>query len=682
MGKKRKDRRQGKNRARPGNPGRPRSTSDESEFDLVREVRVRLREEHPFALLVEASALYDALDPRNRSPFEKKDAALLMREDVIQSFLDADLAETSALLYIIAELTDDELSRTRIRKVLSKRAHPLPGWVTDLDSVSVHRTVEMVHVLGDGDNILLGVHLPEGHELTVVVYIDHNLGRLAKEAFVLSDPVAEIIELMRQEGADEPDTAWRDIDPADARVCITEAVARAAMTYPPFESDTWPACRPLVEWFIRLLPEGGRGYEWPDWDEDALLGLAVRFLESDFAADLRGDRDVPKLLDQILWYGSGYGPCDPLHWSPVAVEILLLDWIPRKLAEPVGYLAKAPEVLRAFIRFCHDERGIRPALTTETQDAVDRWEAEYLERIGSPRHQGPMAILDAMGVPPAHAPEAMVDETYVGPSARTGPYEAWPRGSGEPPPAVVSELAETTVLQRFEVLVDFYGDGRKLTQTGKPTLADARTLVALLGTADEIDRTIGDRTFKTQSAAELHDLMFTIRWAKAAGVLRKEHGKLRATVSWRKLASDPLKRWTKAADCLPRLGPLAGFFEHARYRDPVELLDEVAPYLLGSLAHESLPFDAALDLVCEYADEHYEWLVPYMQEREYRRKWFGRDLDTLVMILGWAGIVAREGVSFEPDRWFPKRERMVAGTLRLTEAGRWWIGAPSRSLPT
>ena len=43
----------------------------------------------------------------------------------------------------------------------------------------------MSHVLGDGDNIMLGARLPGGHELTCVIYIDHNLGTLVKDAFVV-----------------------------------------------------------------------------------------------------------------------------------------------------------------------------------------------------------------------------------------------------------------------------------------------------------------------------------------------------------------------------------------------------------------------------------------------------------------------------------------------------------------
>lgn len=79
------------------------------------------------------------------------------------------------------------------------------------------------------------------------------------------------------------------------------------------------------------------------------------------------------------------------------------------------------------------------------------------------------------------------------------------------PAEVVADAERTPVLSRFAVLTDFYGEDRKPTQTGQPTLADARALVSPLGTADRIDETIGDKTFETKSAAELPELGFTFR---------------------------------------------------------------------------------------------------------------------------------------------------------------------------
>ena len=127
----------------------------------------------------------------------------------------------------------------------------------------------MIHVLGDGDNVNLGVRLAGGKELTAVVYIDHNMGTLVKDAFVVAESLAGLEALMRAK-ADDPDTNSRELDLADARVRVTEAIERAAITVPPFETDTWPACRPIAEWLARRMPSGARGT--PDRSGATMLG--------------------------------------------------------------------------------------------------------------------------------------------------------------------------------------------------------------------------------------------------------------------------------------------------------------------------------------------------------------------------------------------------------------------------
>jgi hypothetical protein len=247
------------------------------------------------------------------------------------------------------------------------------------------------------------------------------------------------------------------------------------------------------------------------------------------------------------------------------------------------------------------------------------------------------------------------------------------RQTNAAPVEVVASAERAPVLARFATLAEFYGDGRKLTQTGQPTLADARTLVELLGTDDRMDETIGGKTFKTKSAAELPELGFTIRWAQSAGALRKEHGKLLATAAWSKLDAKPLQRWLKAADALPSLGPLAGFFAQHRYRGGDELLDDLASEIMHLLGDGPLPFDSVLDWICERAEVAYEWLDPYMKDPDSRRRSLGWDLDRFARILGWAGVAERVGAATEFDRYDSKRVRLVGGTLQLTEVGRWWL---------
>lgn len=367
------------------------------EPDLIDDVAVALAGDEPLALLALASAFLAALDPRRRSPLEpRQEPGLPPVEEIIETFFEAPFRETSALLAVLAVLTGDDVLRVRTRREIAARGHVLPRWLLELDRARPHdHAAGMTDPLGDGENVTLGVTLADGHELSIVVYVDHNLGNLIKDAFVLPGALSTVMALMR-EAAHDPDVTVTELAPADARARITEAGELSAITFPPIETDTWPACRPLVEWALRMLPAGGRGYVRPEWSDADRDALAERVLASPFGAGLdEGDRR--DLLDTLLWFGTDYGPGDPLHWSPVAVEILLADWIPRKIVADVRYLSKAPDVLRALIRFAHAEKGIRAELTDETLAAVDDWEPDYQEIIRSRRLQGPEALLASIG---------------------------------------------------------------------------------------------------------------------------------------------------------------------------------------------------------------------------------------------------------------------------------------------
>ncbi len=365
--------------------------------DLLTDVRQQLASGEPLVFLAYVSTLLAAVDTRGENPFERDRDGLerATMPTLTESLAEVGLPETTALLAALAELGPDELTRARARRALAAREHPLPDWLARLGEVSVYRAVESTHVLGDGDNVLLGARLP-GHELTACIYIDHNLGTVVKDAFPAPGPVSDVVGRLR-EAADDPDISHRGLGLADARARVAQAIEVGAMTFPPFETETWPASRPLTEWLLRLMPEGGTGYVQPKWGKTRQKKLADRFFRSSFGTPL-DDADHRDLLDQFLWFGTDYGPGDPLRWSPVAVEILLADWIPRKIVADASYLSQAPGLLRAFIRFCHAERKIRPELTGRTLAAVDEHEPEYQRVIRSPRPQGPMALLAQLGV--------------------------------------------------------------------------------------------------------------------------------------------------------------------------------------------------------------------------------------------------------------------------------------------
>lgn len=372
-----------------------------AEPDLFAQIRTALVDPDPLHLLSFASTLLTAIDPRGRNhPFARSEEApdRPSREELAAMFIDVPTPETTALLTVIAELAnDDDLLHARIRRELATRPEAGPEWLGRLAESSAYRAVRMAHVLGDGDNIIIGAHLAGDHEITLVVYVDHNLGQLVKDAFVVSEPIADIVA-QYQHLADEPDVVWEDLSLADARAWAEEAIAAGAITFPPIETESWPACRPLIEWIARGLPAGGSGYVPPQWDSEALGRLTDRFFVSQWGRPL-DDVDHRDLLESLLWYGTDYGPGDPLRWSGVQVEILFMDWLPRKIVAPAEYLAEAPELLRAFVRFAHNESGVRADLTDQTLAAIDYYAPEYQKAIRSPRPQGPAALLDALDVP-------------------------------------------------------------------------------------------------------------------------------------------------------------------------------------------------------------------------------------------------------------------------------------------
>ena len=382
-------------RRQPRNGARPRRVEDASgrpgsddEPELLDEVNALLEIGDPLGLVMLASSIVSALQPGPALPFRGAQEEGPSLAEVIDSFIDVRRSETTALLAALASLVPDELVRQHIRRELDRRGGPLPAGLDRLAPLTVDRTVAATHVLGHVDLLVVGARTAGGQPLTLVVTVDHELGTVVADGFVYPGPADAAIAQLADD--DDPDLSVVDIDAADARARIGEAVETGRITYPPMETDTWPECRPLVEWVLRALPEGGSGRVRPEFDEDQREEIARRFLASAHGRE-HGHPDGRDLLDTLLWYGCDYGTGDPLAWSPEAVAILLDDWLPRKVVAEPEYLDLAPTLLRSFIRFAHEQRGLRQELTQDALEVVDDLEDDYRRVIRTARPQGPAA---------------------------------------------------------------------------------------------------------------------------------------------------------------------------------------------------------------------------------------------------------------------------------------------------
>lgn len=336
-------------------------------------------------------AVLEVTDPRNRNPFSREEPTTT-REDLVESFIGTPYAETTAVLTVMRSLVSDEVMKARINRELANRRHPMPLWVSGLEDVVAEPEVFfLTHVLKDGDDYLFGVTLPTGQPLSALVYIDYNMGTIVKDAFVVPEPLEDLV-IRLGSILEDADQSLTRTDPAIGRAEVENAISNAAMFWPPVESDSWPMCRPLVEWMLRQLPAGGQAQEFPEWSDQQMAAIADDFFASPFGHPLDHE-DERALMNNLLWFATSYTGGDPYRWSNVRVEMLLEDWFPRKIMAPTSYLAKMPEVLRAYVRYCHDRQGIRADLTLETLAAIDVHEPEYQRLIRSERDQGPAALL-------------------------------------------------------------------------------------------------------------------------------------------------------------------------------------------------------------------------------------------------------------------------------------------------
>jgi hypothetical protein len=296
-------------------------------------------------------------------------------EGLIRSLSVIGRPETSAALLAVATLTGDAELRRRVRRELGERGQVLPRWLAELDrSEPLDRAVEISTVYRDADQLLVGVTVPGGHPLTAVVLVDNELGAFAADGYVLPSPLETVIPLLLEDAGQ--DVRVRDIPTAEARARIAAAIRELDLGPGTGGYEDWAESRPLVEWMLSLLPEGGEDYVMNELSEDELDEIAERFLGSPFGPAWSG-HDLRPLVDEVIAAGSGNGIGDPLVWSPENVR-KLLDPRLWSLDSLTPSLDRAPELLRDLIRYGHAERGLRPELTATALAAVDAATGDFL----------------------------------------------------------------------------------------------------------------------------------------------------------------------------------------------------------------------------------------------------------------------------------------------------------------
>jgi len=395
--------------------------------------------------------------------------------------------------------------------------------------------------------------------------------------------------------------------------------------------------------------------------------------------------DVGVALDWKFRYGDG----EIGTWRTDDIAEFLLDWCPRKLSVTPADCVTIPVALASFFSFLDSQRLLadRSDGVGKLVGAVTSLSTEFVEAMGDRSRYGLAKSLFT----------AAVDEG-VDPSDPDG-IEAWMAGFNDrpdeerfrilpgapesglpsglpsapsappvvlPPDAEVAASAEAApILGMFRDLAAYVGDGRKLTKKGNLTLADARELVARLGTGDEMDPKYGDRTYRTTSADNLYRLRQVVAWAKQAGMVRVVHGKLVATKRGLGLAGGLRDAFDRSLDALVAIGPLSSQRFHDRWLAQPELdglLDEMSVHLLIGpyAALGPVPLEEVASLATEVVLDTFSFRF---DDDEVERM-VTRDVADILDAFELAGVARRTGTV--EDRYGRHR---AGGDIELTPAG-------------
>ncbi|MGO1200946.1 MAG: hypothetical protein ACTMKY_13720 [Dermabacteraceae bacterium] len=183
--------------------------------------------------------------------------------DLLDTFVEINVAETTALLHMVAAMSPEEELRSRARVGLTARRQPMPPQVSGLAQASVTEAVAFSD--GVGENLMVELVLPRGVRAVLISYVPWSPAPYVKDAFVVGESMEEVTakyrEIMAREGA-SLDKVLEVVAPADARARFSQALANTpADVDQSGDGEQWPMLRPIVEFIEGRMPEGGTGYD-------------------------------------------------------------------------------------------------------------------------------------------------------------------------------------------------------------------------------------------------------------------------------------------------------------------------------------------------------------------------------------------------------------------------------------
>ena len=285
---------------------------------------------------------------------------------------------------VMAPTPLDELARVSIAH-LRAQSVPEPLWVRSVGKPRLVDAWISTDELDDQSNVLAAFAYGSRPPHAFNLIIDVNFQGLIRDAFAADE-------------ADRVRDKWVRVSGLPVRALTRQALAdilgQAIEMYdiylePPV-SDGARHLMPLLRSRLHLLPKPRR-IETPEVGEDERAALVAEFAASPEAAGLGrlDDRPAAEIAGWLVDFACDYGAGDPLRWSPIAVEIMLVDWLPRKVNLDTEEVDVMPDVLRRWVRFSARRKGLSDTVIAETLEAIDTFAPEFGAGMADTDRAGP-----------------------------------------------------------------------------------------------------------------------------------------------------------------------------------------------------------------------------------------------------------------------------------------------------
>ncbi len=342
-----------------------------------------------------ASALLGSWWPRRHDRFDADDEGVDLE---IGGPLVAEVARLGgpgamAALSAIGELSDGELGVRALSHVATLLAAgvPRPTWGEAIGEAHVLRTAVMREdIFDDGITIFVEATHDDGEPHAIGVYIDHNLGMIAKD-ILLADSIDRVEELMSSSNPDEQvPLRLEPIGQPEACARIHDAMAMTDMTLDPPVGDDYASLRALA--LLRADELSGPMAEvpTPEVSTEARERMLSDFCRSPEGEGFALDGDEAFVASLAIDFCADYVDGQPLRWSPVVVEIFMTDWLPRKVLADHSTFEAVPAALDAWLRYAGRLRGIPDWAIRRSTEEIGIWTEEMLETLEA-GHGGGMA---------------------------------------------------------------------------------------------------------------------------------------------------------------------------------------------------------------------------------------------------------------------------------------------------